>query len=223
MSCRQGERLRWTSLEGQRCATRVRDTGTVTSPATAPTTADSRRSGLLVVAVMAGLMWVSEVLDALVGGLDELGIEPRSVDGLTGVVLAPFLHVGFGHLLSNTVPFLVLGALIALSGLRRVLAVTVVVALVSGLGTWLLAPSATLHIGASGVVLGYASYLITRGLFDRRWLSLLTGVLVALLYGTSLLLSLLPRDGISWQGHLFGALGGVLAARLLARRSAARA
>ena len=185
---------------------------------TAIRTTDTRRSGLLLVGAMAALMWVSEVVDAAVGRLDTLGIEPRTADGLWGVPFAPFLHAGFGHLIANTVPFLVLGAIIALSGLRRVLLVTLVVALVSGLGTWLLAPSGTLHIGASGVVFGYAAYLIARGLFDRRWYYLVTGLVVALVQGGSLLLGLLPRDGISWQGHLFGALGGLLAARLLARR-----
>lgn len=191
----------------------------MTTPARA--TPDSRRSGLLLVGAMAALMWVSEAVDAVVGRLDALGIEPRTADGLWGVPFAPFLHAGFGHLLANTVPFLVLGAIVALSGLRRVLLVTLVVALVSGLGTWLVAPSGTLHVGASGVVFGYAAYLIARGLFDRRWYYLLTGLVVALVQGGSLLLGLLPRDGISWQGHLFGALGGLLAARLLARRTAA--
>ncbi|CAN5216510.1 rhomboid family intramembrane serine protease [soil metagenome] len=185
---------------------------------TAMRTTDTRRSGLLLVGAMAVLMWVSETVDAVVGRLDALGIEPRTADGLWGVPFAPFLHAGFGHLIANTVPFLVLGAIIALSGLRRVLLVTLVVALVSGLGTWLFAPSGTLHVGASGVVFGYAAYLIARGLFDRRWYYLVTGLVVALVQGGSLLLGLLPRDGISWQGHLFGALGGLLAARLLARR-----
>lgn len=187
---------------------------------TLPTSTESRRSGLLTIAAMSALMWLTEVVDQLVGGLDALGIEPRSVDGLSGVVLAPFLHLGFGHLISNTLPFLAMGALIALSGLRRVLAVTAIVMLVSGLGTWLVAPPSTVHLGASGVVFGYATYLLARGLFDRRWYYLATGVLVALLYGTSLLFGLLPRAGVSWQAHLFGALGGLLAARVLARRAA---
>lgn len=190
---------------------------------TSPGTSDSRRAGLVVVAGMAVLMWVSEVVDLLLGGLDSLGIEPRSVDGLSGVVLAPFLHAGFGHLAANTVPFLVMGALIALSGARRVLAVTVIVVLVSGVGTWLVAPPSTLHIGASGVVFGYAAYLVARGVFDRRPHYLATGVLVAFLYGTSLLFGLLPQAGISWQAHLFGMLGGLLAARVLAGRPVARA
>lgn len=175
---------------------------------------------MLLVFLLAAVMWVSEIVDTALGGrLDRLGIEPRDADGLIGVVLAPFLHAGFGHLLSNTVPFLVLGVLIALSGVARVLAVTVVVALASGIGTWLAAPSPSLHIGASGVVFGYTTYLVTRGLFDRRLWYVVGGVVVAFVYGSSLLFGLLPRPGISWQGHLFGAVGGVLAAWLLARRS----
>ena len=185
-----------------------------------PTTAsESRTAGLLAVAVLVAGMWVAEVVDALLGGrLDRLGIEPRQVDGLTGVVLAPFLHADFGHLMANTVPFLVLGALVALSGLARVLAVAAIVTLVGGLGTWLVAPSATIHLGASGVVFGFATYLVARGLFDRRAISLAVGLLVALLYGTTLLLGLLPQAGVSWQGHLFGAMGGLVAARVLVTR-----
>ena len=186
---------------------------------TAPTR-DTRKQGVVVVAVLVSVMWVSEIVDTVLDGrLDRLGIEPREVDGLTGVVLAPFLHAGFGHLISNTVPLLVLGVLVALSGLARLLAVTGLVVLVSGLGTWLLAPSPSLHIGASGLVFGWAAYLVARGFFDRRVRYVLTGALVALVYGTTLLFGLLPREGISWQGHLFGAVGGLLAARVLARRS----
>lgn len=189
---------------------------------TTPLDTGSRRSGLLLVLAMLTLMWVSETVDLVVGGLDRLGIEPRSADGLVGVPLAPFLHVGFGHLIANTVPFLVLGALLALSGVRRVVLVTLVVVLVGGLGTWLVAPASTVHLGASGVVFGYAAYLVTRGFFDRRIAYLALGLVVALTYGTTLLLGLLPRDGVSWQGHLFGALGGLLAARLLVPPSASR-
>jgi membrane associated rhomboid family serine protease len=187
--------------------------------APAPTASDSRRAGLVVVALMAALMWVLEIVDAVLGGrLDSLGIEPREVESLPGVVLAPFLHGGFGHLISNTLPLLVLGVLVALGGLARVLAVTALVVLVGGLGTWLLAPSSTLHLGASILVFGYAAYLIARGLFDRRPAYLAVGVIVAVVYGSGLLVGLLPRPGISWQGHLFGALGGLVAARVLARR-----
>jgi membrane associated rhomboid family serine protease/soluble P-type ATPase len=184
------------------------------------------RPGLVLVGVMAALMWVLEIVDSVLGGrLDALGIEPREVESLPGVVLAPFLHGGFGHLISNTVPLLVLGALVAFSGLVRVLKVTALVVLVGGLGIWLVAPGGTIHLGASILVFGYAAYLIARGLFDRRFAYLAVGVVVAFVYGTGLLIGLLPRPGISWQGHLFGALGGLLAAKVLAqpkRRQALR-
>ena len=115
----------------------------------------ARVDGLLFVAAMATLMWLSEILDAILpANLDAYGIAPRTDEGLTGVLLSPFLHGGFGHLVSNTVPFLAMGAVIALGGLRRVLAVTAIVAAIAGAGTWLIAPAATVHIGASGVVFG---------------------------------------------------------------------
>ena len=188
---------------------------------------DTRKAGLILVAAMAALMWVLEIVDTVLNGrLDALGIEPREVESLPGIAFAPFLHGGFGHLISNTVPLLVLGALVALSGLVRVLKVTALVVLVGGLGIWLVAPGDTLHLGASILVFGYAAYLIARGLFDRRFAYLAVGVVVAFVYGSGLLIGLLPRPGISWQGHLFGALGGLLAARVLAqprRRPALRA
>jgi membrane associated rhomboid family serine protease len=178
-----------------------------------------REAGLVLVAGMALVMWVVEVIDQISGGdLEQYGIKPHNGDGLVGIVTAPFLHAGFGHLIGNTIPFLVLGATIALSGLVRVAATTAIVAVVGGLGTWLVAPSGTDHIGASGIVFGYATYLIARGAFSRNLLHLGVGVVVIGLYGTTLLTGLAPTDGISWQGHLFGGIGGVVAARLLDRR-----
>ena len=163
-------------------------------------------------------MWASEIVDTAAGHrLDGYGIEPRDDDGLIGIAAAPFLHAGFGHLLSNTVPLLTMGVAIAFAGARRVLAVTAIVALVSGVGTWLIAPDGTVHIGASGVVFGYGTYLLSRGVFNRNLVELAIGAVVAVVWGGALLGGLLPEEGISWQGHLFGAVGGVGAARLLAR------
>jgi membrane associated rhomboid family serine protease len=162
------------------------------------------------------LMWGLEVVDTAVDNrLDRLGIEPREVDGLDGIVAAPFLHVGFGHLAANTVPFVAMGLVIAFEGAWRLLGVTAITAVVSGLGTWLIAPADTIHLGASGVVFGYATYLIARGWFNRRALEIAIGVVVAVLWGGALLAGLEPQQGISWQGHLFGAIGGVVAARIL--------
>jgi membrane associated rhomboid family serine protease len=167
---------------------------------------------------MVALMWILEGVDAAVDHrLDRYGIEPRDVDGLDGIVAAPFLHVGFGHLIANTVPFVVMGVVIALEGPLRLLAVTAIVGLISGLGTWLVGAEGSIHIGASGIVFGFATYLIARGVFNRRATELAVGVAVALIWGGALLGGLEPRRGISWQGHLFGAVGGVVAARALAR------
>jgi len=185
------------------------------------TNSENRLAGFKVIGVMVALMWGLEVIDAIAGGsLDQYGIEPRDDGGLVGVVAAPFLHAGFGHLIANTVPFVVMGLVIAFKGAVRVLAVTAIVGLVSGLGTWLVAPEFTLHIGASGVVFGYATYLISRGVFNRDALELAVGLIVVLVWGTALLGGLRPEDGISWQGHLFGAIGGVIAARVLRRERA---
>jgi membrane associated rhomboid family serine protease len=183
---------------------------------------DDRVRGLVAVGVMVAVMWVLEIVDQLFGaGFDRYGIEPRDTDGLGGIAAAPFLHAGFDHLIGNTIPFLVLGAVIALNGLVRVLATTAIIMLVAGLGTWLVAPAGTVHVGASGVVFGYAAYLIARGIFSRSMLQLAVGAIVLLIYSTTLLSALVPTPGISWQSHLFGAIGGVLAAWLLDRRRAA--
>ncbi len=176
-----------------------------------------RTDGFRAVIAMAALMWVVEVVDAVDSQrLDVEGIRPRQLSGLLGVLVGPFLHASFGHLIANTLPFVVLGLTIAFEGAVRVLAVTAIVALTAGLGTWLVAPDGTTTIGASGVVFGYATYLIARGLFSRRAGQLAIGVGVLLLFGGALLSSLVPQTGISWQDHLFGAVGGLLAARVLA-------
>jgi len=178
-----------------------------------------RTNGLLLVAAMVTLMWILEVVDVAADHrLDNYGIHPRDVDGLPEIFAAPFLHAGFGHLVSNTVPFLAMGVAIALGGLMRVALATLIVAAVSGFGTWLIAASNSVHLGASGVVFGYATYLVARGIFSRRLSELAIGVGVVAIWGIGLLQGLLPQERISWQAHLFGAIGGVVAAVVLARR-----
>lgn len=170
---------------------------------------------VVVVGLFAALMWVVELVDLFPGtNFDRWGIRPRELDGLVGVVTMPLLHAGFGHLISNTIPFVVMGSLIAASGIGRYFVVTAIVTVVSGVGTWLTGPDHTIHIGASALVFGYLTYLLARGFFERRPTYLVLGLLVLFLYG-GVLWGLLPRPGISWQGHLFGAIGGVVAARLV--------
>ncbi|WP_406055217.1 rhomboid family intramembrane serine protease [Kribbella sp. NBC_00889] len=174
-------------------------------------------SGLKLLGVLVGLMWLSEIIDAATNGaLDQYGIIARDPQGLIGIITAPFLHLGFGHLISNTLPLVTLGLLIAVGGAARLFAVTAIVTVIGGFGTWLISPPNTVTIGASGLVFGYAAYLIMRGLFNRRISQVLVGVVVVLVWGSALLGGLLPQDGISWQGHLFGAIAGVLAAWILA-------
>lgn len=177
-------------------------------------------SGGRLVLMMAAAMWVLEIVDVVTGhALDAFGILPRTLAGLAGIIVAPFLHFGFGHLALNTVGFVALGLLIAVGGALRVVTVTAVTAAVSGAGVWLLSPSQSVTAGASGVVFGYAAYLIVRGLVSRRVGQLGLGAAVIAVFGGGLLAGLLPAAGISWQGHMFGALGGALAARLLHRRN----
>ena len=182
-----------------------------------------RTNALLLVVAMVGLMWMLEIVDVVADHrLDNYGIHPRDVDGIAEILAAPFLHAGFGHLISNTVPFLAMGAAIALGGLARVALVTLIVAVVSGFGTWLIAASNSIHLGASGVVFGYATYLVSRGIFSKRLSELAVGVVVVAIWGIGLLQGLLPQERISWQAHLFGAIGGVIAASVLARRREAK-
>jgi membrane associated rhomboid family serine protease len=190
----------------------------MTAAPTRTAASEDRFRGLALVAGMVVVMWALEAVDALGAHLDNDGIHPRDVDGLPGIVSAPFLHAGWGHLIGNTIPFLVLGFTIALGGLARTAAVTVIVVVVAGFGTWLIGPAHTNHIGASGVVFGFATYLVARGIFSRRPLHFAVGLLVLAIYGTTLAFALVPTPGISWQGHLFGAIGGVVAARFIHAR-----
>ncbi|MFJ8249926.1 rhomboid family intramembrane serine protease [Streptomyces sp. NPDC094466] len=174
-------------------------------------------AGLLMAGWVA-LLWILEGIDTATGNaLDTYGISPREAAELRDVVPAAFLHSGWEHLASNSVPLLVLGFIAALAGLRRFAAVVVTIILVSGLGVWLTAPADTITLGASGVVFGLLGYLLVRGFVDRRPWDVLIGVGVAVVYG-SLLWGVLPTDsGVSWQGHLFGLAGGVAAAFLFRR------
>jgi membrane associated rhomboid family serine protease len=170
-------------------------------------------------------LWVSEIIDTVLDNrLDAEGIRPNSPEGLSGILVAPLLHSGFGHLMANTLPLLVLGFLVLLAGLRQWLAVTAIVWVVGGVGTWVTGGEGTVHLGASGLVFGWLTYLLLRGFFTRNAVEILVGVLVFFVYG-GVLLGVLPgQPGISWQGHLFGALGGALAAWWLpTRRPAAYA
>ena len=181
------------------------------------------RAALTMLALLAGL-WLLEVVDLLAGGaLDSYGIEARELDGLPEIFTAPFLHGGFDHLLSNTLPFGVLGFLVLLGGVVRWALSSLTSIVTSGLFAWLLTPAGTIVLGASGLVFGWLTYLVVRGVWSRRPAQVLIGLAVLLVYG-GMIWGVLPgAAGISWQAHLGGAVGGVLAAWLLHRRRVASA
>ncbi len=165
-------------------------------------------------------LWLLEAVDWLIfrGQLDNWGVWPRTAVGLWGILFAPLLHVGFGHLAANTVPFLALGWFVMVRRMSDFFMVTVVTAVVSGLGIWLIAPSGTVHLGASGLIFGYFGFLLLRGYFERSFSSILWSILVLFLYGGMIWGVLPQRYGISWQSHLFGFIGGGLAAYWLTQR-----
>lgn len=179
---------------------------------------------LTVIGALVVLMWVLEVVDQATGNsLDPLGIRPRDVDSLGSIVVAPWLHYGWGHLISNTGPFLLLGVLTYLAGVVRWLVTTALSILGSGLLAWLISPPGTITAGASGLVFGWLAYLLVRGFFTRRPGQIALAVVLLLVYG-GILVGLLPTaSGVSWQGHLGGALGGAAAAWWQHGRSGRRA
>jgi membrane associated rhomboid family serine protease len=176
------------------------------------------RTQILILGTLVGIMWGLEILDTFVfrHGLDTLGILPRNSIGLRGILFAPFLHGSFAHLAANTVPFIVLGWLIMAQSISNFVVVSAICMLVGGLGTWLFGANA-LHIGASGVIFGYIGFLLARYYFDRRLSSGLIALLVGFTY-SSVLWGILPSmPGISWEGHLFGFIGGIIAARFVSK------
>jgi len=163
------------------------------------------------------LIWVLEIIDQLLlrHRLNRFGIIPRTSIGLRGVLFAPLLHGTWNHLIANTVPLAVLGWLTMLNGGTEFAIATVVTWLVSGFGVWLFGAPNSLHIGASGIIFGYFGFLLSRSYFEQEPFYAGISIIVVLLYGP-LIWGILPsRRGISWQGHLFGLIGGILAARYL--------
>ncbi|MEU9833651.1 rhomboid family intramembrane serine protease [Streptosporangium sp. NPDC048047] len=169
--------------------------------------------------LLVAVMWASEIADyVLPADFDAYGIRSWNPEGLSGILLAPFLHAGFGHLMANSLPLLILGFLAALRGIGRFLAASLIIIVISGLGVWFTSPPTYVTVGASGLVFGYFGFVLARGLFDRRALDIVIGIGVAVAY-YSIIWGVLPgQAGISWQGHLFGLLGGIVAAGVLRRR-----
>jgi membrane associated rhomboid family serine protease len=178
---------------------------------------------LIAMTALCGVLWIIEIVNQA-GDFDlqQYGLRPRDLDGLVGVVTAPFLHAGYGHLLANTAPFILIGWFVLVSGVRQFLLASAIIIVVGDLATWLIAPSGIV-VGASGLILGWLGYLLGRAYFSRRIVWIIAAVGVVFFFGT-LLGGLLPsvNSEISWQGHLAGFLAGVLAAWILHQRLPAR-
>ncbi|MEV7019466.1 rhomboid family intramembrane serine protease [Streptomyces sp. NPDC093991] len=185
---------------------------------------DRVRAAAVLMAGWVALLWVLEVVDVATGhALDGFGVVPRTPSELVDVVPSAFVHFGFSHVAANSVPLLVLGFLAALGGIRRFLVVCALIVVADGLGVWLVSPADSNTAGASGLIFGLFGYLLVSGFVERRPLGVLVGVLVAAVWGGSILAGIAPtQSGVSWQGHLIGLAAGVAAAFLLRRRPAER-
>ena len=165
------------------------------------------------------LMWVLEIVDFVLPGtpLDFFGIRPRTLAGLPGILCAPFLHGGFPHLITNSISFLILGLLVTARRASDFGSVFAWAALIGGAGTWIFGLPNSIHIGASGVIFGFFGFLLTRGFFERSAGAVFLSIVAGVVYG-GMLWSLIPvQYGISWSGHFFGFVGGIVAARSLPR------
>lgn len=176
----------------------------------------SWHGALLVMVAAAGVLWAIQIATSVADlNLQRFGLRPRELDGLWGVATEPFLHASYGHLFSNTTPFVLIGWVLLLSGVRTWFLVTGLVMAIGGMLTWLIAPHG-LIVGASGVIFGWLGYLLARAYFSRRLKWIITAVLVLFFFGT-MLFSLLPHFGsnVSWQAHVAGFVAGVIAAAML--------
>jgi membrane associated rhomboid family serine protease len=176
---------------------------------------DSWAGAFTVMAALLGVLWLIQLANASNGDrLVRFGLHPRDLDGLQGIVTAPFLHSNSGHLLANSLPFLALGWLVLTSGLGAWLLATGIIMGIDGIFTWLVAPSGTV-VGASGVVFGWLAYLIARAYFARKFAWIIIAIAAAATF-SSLFTGLLPgTSGVSWQAHVGGFLGGIAAGWVL--------
>ena len=179
------------------------------------------RQRILLLFALVGVMWLLEALDILTGHrlpIDEFGIRPRELRGLLSIPVMPFLHGSFQHLSANTFPFIILGSLVLVTGRATFVVVSSIVLFIGGLGTWVFGLSNTNHIGASGLIFGYLGFVLMRAWFDRKVGYLLMAAFAPFLYGGLAIGLMRTTDGVSWTGHFFGFVGGVVAAWLMRPR-----
>ncbi len=193
---------------------------------------ENLRENLKFVLVLIGILWLVWLIDVvnssihLLPNIKQYGIIPREPGGLIGIVLSPFLHANFNHLMANTVPLFVLGITTVIFYPKTFLPAMLIIVLLGGALVWVFAGLFTptshvqVHIGASGLIFGLIGFLLASGLFRFNFLSILISVIIAVVYGGTILYGVLPgQKGVSWQGHLFGALAGGVAAFALRKKS----
>ena len=162
--------------------------------------------------------WVITIIDQNTAQLNltfEYGIKPKDTNGILGIFTAPLIHVNYAHLIGNTLPFMVLGGMVLCSGKRKFIFTTIVSGLISGIGIWLFAREGTVHAGSSTLIFSYLGFIIIQAWITRSCLSATLAIISGTLYGTLLLTLLINQNGISWHGHLFGLLGGLLSGLLI--------
>jgi membrane associated rhomboid family serine protease len=175
------------------------------------------RAAALMVAFL-GVLWIVQLVNA---GTDYSlatsgGILPRDPSSLIDILTSPFLHGSLAHLAGNALPLFSLGVIAAIPSPKRFLLMTLVVIVVGGFGVWLFSPDNSITVGASGVVFGYFGYLLMRGLVDRRPADVVISIGIALAYGYAMWNSVgFGIEGVSWQGHVAGLVGGMVAALFL--------
>jgi len=161
-------------------------------------------------------IWIVFILDRFLP-LENLGLRPRSLMGLTGIASISFLHQDLGHITANTVPLITLLALLAGSRSNSIIT-TISIAIVGATLLWLFGRGNSIHIGASLLVFGLIGFLLLSGVFEKRFIPIAISIFVLFTFGGALLSGIVPKAGVSWDGHLFGAIGGIIVAWFESKR-----
>jgi membrane associated rhomboid family serine protease len=213
---------RGTSPAGNDRGTRTRRAWVMDAGRAETVLAGARRA-LFVMTGFLILIWALQLAN-YAGGYNltqSYGIKPRDLASLPDILTAPFLHVSWSHIEGNSGPLFIFGFLAAYRGIAKFFVVTVIVVLTSGFAAWFFEAPRTVGVGASGVVFGYFGYIMVRGLFDRHAIDVLIGAVMALCFAYQFAV-LLPHQGIGWQAHVGGLLGGIASGWLLRERRAAK-
>lgn len=174
------------------------------------------REEALTIIIFIGIIWLVFLLDTILP-LEKFGLIPRESEGLIGIIAMTFLHADLQHIMSNTLPLVVLLSLLAGSQADSK-KIVVFILLLGGILLWLLGRPNSIHIGASLLVFGLATFLVISGLLEKRILPLIISLLVAIMYGSTLIEGISPfQSGVSWDGHLMGGIAGTITAWLLVK------